>query len=106
MYIRRGPSGGDGESLRGSPGGEFGQRWPAVWEYISADQWEDGVLRQTSTLQIFVDRGSVKVAMKDREAGKICFCAGRDVQEALDALESALRGGTAEWREDSWKKRK
>lgn len=106
MYIRRNsPTAGE-VSLQAVDGGRFAMQYPAIWEYLSCDRWEDGKARQTSTLQLFGDRGSVKAALKDREAGSICFLSGRNVEEALEALEGALRAGTAEWKEDKWKKRK
>jgi len=106
LYIRKGPPPGEGVSLGECGGGEFAKKFPAIWEYLSADRWEDGKVRQTSTLQLFGDRGIIKAALKDRENGIICFVGGRDPDEALEALESALRAGTAEWREDTYKKRK
>lgn len=106
MYVRRNDSaGGDGPG--GKPvGGEFSARWAAIWEYIAEDKWEDGKARQTSTLQLFTDRGACKVCLKDRDQGVNCWVTGRDPFEALDALESVLRSGTAEWVPDAFKKRR
>lgn len=106
MFVRRHQAGAAGESLAGTDGGEFASRYPAIWEYLTLDRWEDGKPRQTSTLQLFGDRGALKAALKDREAGLICFVSGRTPYEALDVLEGALVGGTAEWKEDTWKKKK
>jgi len=106
MFLNRRRPGVEEVSLMAVDGGPWAKRYPAIWEYLTADRWEDGAVRQTSTLQLFGDRGSLKVALKDRENGVICFLSGRDPEEALEALEMALRNGTAEWREDSYKKRK
>lgn len=106
MFIRRQASKSCAESLAGVDGGAFATDYPAIWEYLTLDRWEDGKPRQTSTLQVFGDRGTLKAALKDREAGQICFVAGRTVYEALDVLEAALVNDTAEWREDAWKKKK
>jgi len=106
MFVRRNVSQTGADGSLPPEGGDFGSRWPAIWEYLSLDRWEDGKVRQTSTLQLFTDRGAAKVCLKDRDGSMNCWVSGRDPFEALEALEAVLRAGTAEWVPDAYKKRK
>jgi len=106
QYVRRGPSQGDVGGGGGPVSDSLSTRLPALWEYLTLHRWEDGRDRRTSTLLLFVDQGSVKVCLNDRDAEASLWVAGRGLEEVLEALETTLRSGSGEWRPNIQKKKK
>jgi hypothetical protein len=72
--------------------------YPSIWEMLTAEEWEDGTPRKRSTVTIFIDEGQAKVSLNDRANGLVGFCTASSVEEALAALESALKEDRVEWR--------
>lgn len=72
---------------------------PALWEYLTIDQHEDGSERTTSMLNVFCESGLVKVALQDREVGRSLWASAQGLPGALMALEMMLQSGQGEWRQ-------
>lgn len=71
---------------------------PALWEYLTLDQWEDGSHRQTSTLSVFWGSNGLQAALNDREAGLVAFASGDSLDVLLAALEHGLQTDSLDWR--------
>jgi len=84
----------------------FQSKYPALAEYMSAETWDDGKPRQTSTLTFFYEDGCVKGCLNDREADRALWVTAGALLEALEAIEKALAAGTGDWRaRNSWNRR-
>jgi len=81
----------------------MGADYPALHEHLTCD-WLDGSRRVTSSLGISVDQGVWKGRLADRENGMVLFRSGDGFYGVLRALEDALVGDTADWREDQFAK--
>jgi hypothetical protein len=80
-------------------------RLPALVEYLLSDKWDDGKVRVTSTLLLFVDQGEWKACLNDRDGGRVAFVTAGTVAGLLGALEEQLQAGSAEWRASKpWRK--
>lgn len=85
----------------GSPtkdGAKMAERHPNLTEYLTADKWDDGDERQTSTLLVFTDDGIFKAVLNDRAEERALWASGASYLDALDALEAMLASGEGEWR--------
>lgn len=80
------------------PDPTFSVLYPALWEYLSLERWEDGELRETSTLLLFVVEGRWRACLNDRAHGRSCWRSGDTLEALLVSLEDALASGLAEWR--------
>jgi len=74
---------------------------PTVCEWLTASHYDDGELRETSTLGLFVDCGVLKLCLNDRDQFRTLYVTSDSLEGALLALEAALRGSTPDWR--PWK---
>lgn len=77
---------------------EFERRHPTVCAFVTQDRFDDGGYRQTSTLLFFLDQGSLKVCLSDRQGSRSLFRSANSIEGCLDALEQALSDGTADWK--------
>jgi hypothetical protein len=73
-------------------------QYPALAEYLETETWDDGKARQTSTLLLFCEAGSVKGCLNDRETDRALWVTAGTIQGVIEALEKALAAGTGEWR--------
>jgi len=71
---------------------------PALWEYLTLDQWEDGSSRQTSTLSVFFGSNGLQAALNDRDGGRVAFASGDSLERLLEALEHGLQSDSLDWR--------
>lgn len=98
-YVRKpDPSPVPGASLRPAESDALGSLRPAIWEYLTCEQWEDGTPRQTATVTVFWEDSRVKLCLNDRFAGRSLWVSGESLIAALDALEGQLEAGTGDWR--------
>lgn len=77
---------------------EDAQRFEALLEFVGQEVWPDGTHREPGTLLLFVEEGKVKACLSDRAQSLVMFVSGRGLLEAMDAAESSLRAGKADWR--------
>lgn len=95
---------------RPKPGQQFGKAEPAyndselslthptLHSYLTLTTWDDGTPRTTSTLLIFVDQGTLKLCLNDRDLNRSAFFSGTTLAMALADVETALCSGCADWR--------
>lgn len=80
---------------------EGAKKWPRIWEHLSTCRWEDGTVRQTSTLTICLEGGKLKACVNDRSMRASLWRSGDTLTGALETLEKALGQEGADWR--PWK---
>lgn len=72
--------------------------FPTVWEYLTLARYDDGSSRKLSALSVFVEDGSLKIALNDKDAQRSLYVAGMTLRDALEALEAKLSAGEGDWR--------
>lgn len=82
----------------------FANRYPALAEFLSAEEWEPGQARERGTLTLFFEDGAFKAAANDRDAQQVAFVSKGAFQALLDALEKGLVAGSLDWRGQQQKK--
>ena len=82
------------------PDENFRSRWPVLLEYLESVRYADGSPRDTSTLTLFVDAGTLKASLNDRQEGRSLWAASDTLSGLLDTIESMLCGESVPWR---WK---
>jgi len=82
------------------PDTQFRTRWPVLLEYLESRTYASGKPRETSTLTVFVDSGTLKASLNDRQEGRSLWAASDSLSGLLDTLESMLCGESVPWR---WK---
>lgn len=80
---------------------DLGGTHPLLWEHLSSGIYDDGSSRETSTLSVFVDGGTLKAALNDRQERRSLYVTAHGLRELLDALEVKLEGSDGDWR--MWK---
>jgi len=80
--------------------------FPALYEYLTCCQWEDGEARVSATLLAFVESGSWRLCLNDRENSRSCWASGSSILEAARSLEGMLSSGCASWRSSNGPPRK
>lgn len=82
----------------------FSDAYPALWEYLTLETWDDGTSRQTATLLVLSEGGSIKGCLNDRERERSCWATSWSFDGLLKALDEKLADGSAEWRSSgAWK---
>jgi len=95
--------GGDREAsttaLKASP---YFKSLPALWEFLTVVQWEDGETRATGTVLFFSEEGRVKCCVNDRDGERSAFVTGGSWEGVIDAIEEGLVANCLDWRK--WQK--
>lgn len=73
-------------------------RWPALLEWLTADQGPDGRKRQTATLFVFFEAGLFKGALNDRDSQMTAWVADLSPLGLLDALDVGLQSDSLDWK--------
>lgn len=76
----------------------WAEQHAALWEYMTAEAFEDGEARETSMLMVFCEDMRFKACLQDRAAGQSLWATGSTLEAALAAIEAHLRAGTGDWR--------
>lgn len=92
--VRDGP-GGPGPPLEQC---EWSKRYVHLFEFLTADRWDDGSEREPGTLLLCSGEGRIRVWLNNRAEGLSAWLSGSTVTEALGAIEAALASGTVDWR--------
>ena len=74
------------------------EKFPSIRSYLTDNKWDDGSERATSTLLAFAEDGMVKVCLNDRHNSRSAWASGKNMQAAMESLESALEADCVEWR--------
>lgn len=75
---------------------------PALHEMLTAESYEDGKPRKTSTLLITVEEGGWKGRLNDRDGGQLLWVTSDCLKGVFDALEDALVAPNTPWRRDQF----
>jgi hypothetical protein len=78
----------------------FSTTYPLLWEHLSAESYDDGSSRQTSTLFIFIADGAFKIMLKDRQEGLVWFKTASSPEVAFASYEADLASNGGDWRRD------
>lgn len=102
-FLQKSPTEG-GVNLSAPTGQEdadLRENFPALYEFLTVTRWEDGGERQVATLLVFVEDGSWRVCLNDREQARTAWSAGQSLWVAVQELECGLASGTQSWRRSS-----
>ena len=76
-----------------------GDSRPVLAQFLTEKFWEDGTARQTSTLTLFCEDGTIKGSLNDRDTGRVLWASARDLGSLLDVMEELLNVENTPWRE-------
>lgn len=76
----------------------FASKCPALWEYLTLAVWEDGSVRELSTLILMVEEGRWKACLSDKANDRTAWRTADTLAGLLEALEAGLAGGGLDWR--------
>jgi hypothetical protein len=93
------PTGSSQDSLP-CDAGEWGKKYPTLTEFLTLRIWEDGAARLCGTVLLFVDLGTWKACLHDKDAAASSFVSAKTPGELLTAVEKGLVGDTLDWRAD------
>lgn len=85
----------------GCPDEKLTKRYPTVVEHLSTDRWDDGTVREPSSVAVSLRDGMIQVALNDKDGKRSMYTTAGSLEEALGLLERALVSGAGEWR--PWK---
>lgn len=71
---------------------------PTVYEWLTAETWEDGSPRTTGSVSIFSGDGVLKAVLKDRDAQQCLWVAAPSLTKLFAVLEASLTSPSADWR--------
>lgn len=104
-YLKK-PSGSGGKGDLKATDKVFAANYPALFEFLTIDEWSKGEARKTMTLRLFVEGGKWKACMVDREGGRVAFTTGDSVEGLFLLCDEQLREDTADWRPDKYASRR
>jgi hypothetical protein len=76
----------------------FAKKYPALAEFLSAEEWGPGEPRERGTLTLFFEQGAFKACVSDRDANMSAFVAKSAFLGLLEAVEKGLQGDSLDWR--------
>lgn len=71
---------------------------PALVEFMTLEAFDDGQLRQTTTVLLFSESGVYKACVSDRDGGRVAFVTAGGLVSLLDAVEAGLQQSSLDWR--------
>jgi len=74
--------------------------FPSIWEFLTLSTWTDGSPRIPGTILLFMDEGSLKVCLKDKNGPRTAFVTGPDPDTLFLAVEEGLAANSLSWRPD------
>lgn len=77
---------------------EWTTAYARLFEHLVEDRWDDGTVRETSTLLLFVEAGRWKGCLNDRALGRSCFLSADTPEGLLAAFEGGLADDGLDWR--------
>jgi hypothetical protein len=96
-----------GAQLTGVDGGfldqTFLERYPTLHMLLCDVKDDKGLPRQTCTLTIVVESGTVKAGIRERNHGLSLWVTTRELLGVFTALEEALGQRPVDWRKVDWK---
>lgn len=95
---KAGPKGAVGESSLQWQDAGWERDHPAIKEFMSEAEGEDGRPRQTTTVLLLCDAGCLKAWVNDRQNRRTLWVTAACVVDLFAAVETALADGDGEWR--------
>lgn len=83
------------------PDKDWLKRFPTLCAYLGDFFWDDGESRLPCTLSFKAQDGMVLASLSDPDLERGLYRTGNSCLGAVEALEKALTGGSADWR--PWK---
>lgn len=80
----------------------FAKLYPALWEFMTAAEYDDGSPRQKSSLTTFTQDGLFKALLKDPDNERCLWGSGETFSAALQCLNDLAADPDAVWREDRY----
>lgn len=100
-FLKKAQPAANGVRQGAAPPDDWGKFYPAVSEYLYAEQYPDGARRARATLTVMAgDASGVKVVLNDREESRSLWATGKDLDSCLEALEACLVADQTPWRMD------
>jgi len=98
-YVsRRGPSEGPAVDVWADVSDEWVKSHPFLGAFLGDVLYDDGAVRKTGTLLVFVDQGVLKACLSDRDVAEVAFVSASSFEGLMERLEGGLREGALEWR--------
>jgi hypothetical protein len=72
--------------------------YPALVDFLTANQWPDGTYRDKGTLMVFVDQDRLKACLSDKANQLVLFITLDSLTLVLEACEDALKDDASDWR--------
>lgn len=98
MKRRESPAAGSAAGCGGLSGGSLAKSCPVLWEFLTAESWDDGTAREVGTVLIVVEDGCVKMWLNDKAQGVTCWVSSSSWDGLLKAASHAIEGTGAGWR--------
>jgi len=71
---------------------------PTVAQFMAADCWPDGEVRERATLIVFVEDGAFKVCLSEKNMQATLWATSATFAGLLEALEDRLTADAPDWR--------
>lgn len=84
---------------------ELAANCPALACYLGSDTWEDGEVRQRSSLVMFFEDGVYKVCLSDKDTNMSLWASSRSFLGLSEALEARLTEERVDWRKQRPRKK-
>lgn len=78
--------------------GEWGRKYPEIWDFLVATSYDDGGERVPGSLVLFRDGPHVKGCLSDKDAELVAFVSGQSMEALLVAMEEGLAEDSLDWR--------
>jgi len=72
---------------------------PAVFEFLTAERWDDGTQRKCGTITLFWQEGRWKCWVNDKDSNRSACVTATSVEDLLTTVESGLMSGSLDWRQ-------
>jgi len=82
---------------------EFSKMYPALHEYLTAEQYPDNSPRIKSTISIFTEDQLWKACLNEKDQGLVLFVAEERFGALIEALELLLQEERVPWRKSKAK---
>lgn len=94
-----------GSAPGGGPGASDATQFPALWEHLTATQYPDGSVRETSSIIIVADHQGWRGCLSDKDNGRTMWKTASSVEELLLVLEEgAASDDPTAWRQSAGSK--
>lgn len=75
----------------------FKEEYPDVYEFLTAQAYDDGSQRRTGTITLFVDTGVLGCFLNDRDNARSAKLEAEDVMALFTLMQEHLKNDTAPW---------